>query len=460
MNLNDAKILNRYGLFKYQRRWLADSSRFKIALWARQTGKDFTAAAEAVIHSRLHPGATWIVLAAGERQALESIDKAKVWAEAFHIPISECTENFTPHPGIRPPGGPRTRLLSSQIKWANGARFIALPGKPETVRGYSANIILTEFAFHDDPEAIWRAIYPSISNPLRGGEKKLRIISTPNGLGNKFAELWHHGRDYSKHKVDIHEASRQGLELDVEELRRGLRDEQAWAQEYECEFADGAEVLLPYDLIESCESADAVETAEARELSARRDRNRPLFMGIDFGRKRHLTVAWILERKGGVLETREVLALKGLSTPEQVEALRPRVGLCQRVALDYTGGGIGLGDQLAREFSEYRRKERMHGKVELCAFTPALKAELYPRLRAAFERREVRIPISRAIREDLHGVQRWVSANGAITYRAADREDGHSDRATALALALRAASQPGSHGVTIIPARPRWRVRI
>src|SRR6476620_2558676 len=36
--------------------------------------------------------------------------------------------------------------------------------------------------------------YPSISNPLRGGQKKLRIISTPNGLSNKFADLWFAGR--------------------------------------------------------------------------------------------------------------------------------------------------------------------------------------------------------------------------------------------------------------------------
>ena len=29
------------------------------------------------------------------------------------------------------------------------------------------------------PEAIWRAIFPSVTNPLSGGPKKLRIITTP-----------------------------------------------------------------------------------------------------------------------------------------------------------------------------------------------------------------------------------------------------------------------------------------
>jgi len=43
------------------------------------------------------------------------------------------------------------------------------------------------------------------------------------------------------------------------------------------------------------------------------------------------------------------------------------------------------------------------------------------------------------IREDLHAIHRRVSAEGRVSYRAQDTPDGHADRATALALALRAA---------------------
>ena len=114
-----------------------------------------------------------------------------------------------------------------------------------------------------------------------------------------------------------------------------------------------------------------------------------------------------------------------------------------------------------------------HNKVELCQFTPALKAELFPRLRVAFEQRLLRIPISREIREDLHAIQRSVSQFGQISYRAPQSPDGHSDRTTALSLALRAAtSAPPSGGATTIwvpgrtadlrwiPRRPRgWRRR-
>jgi phage FluMu gp28-like protein len=80
----------------------------------------------------------------------------------------------------------------------------------------------------------------------------------------------------------------------------------------------------------------------------------------------------------------------------------------------------------------------MPGRIELCHFTPALKNELFPNLRAAFERGCLLIPSNNTIREDLHSIQKIVTPAGHIAFRATHTFDGHSDRATALALALRA----------------------
>lgn len=76
--------------------------------------------------------------------------------------------------------------------------------------------------------------------------------------------------------------------------------------------------------------------------------------------------------------------------------------------------------------------------MELCTFTAPFKEEIFIKLRAAFERRSVWIPRSTEIREDLHAMHRVVSPSGHITFRASRTADGHSDRCTALALALRA----------------------
>ena len=70
----------------------------------------------------------------------------------------------------------------------------------------------------------------------------------------------------------------------------------------------------------------------------------PVVLGIDFGRKRDLTVCWADAVQGGTLAlAKEVLALEKMPTPDQVEILRPRIRRATRVCLDYTGPGVGWG---------------------------------------------------------------------------------------------------------------------
>lgn len=430
------------GLFPYQQEWVLREARFKVALWARQTGKDYTATLEVVMDALLRPGSTWLILAAGERQAVESLAKAREWARQLAGPPGSAGSGR---------GADLVRASATELVFGNGSRVKALPANPDTVRGYSANLLLTEFAFHERQEEIWRAIFPTLSNPLSGGPKKLRIISTPNGRAGKFAELWHSAEGYYRSRVTIHEAIAEGLPLDAAGLEAGLGDATAWAQEYLCEFLEGGSVFLPLELIRDCESGAASESLGGPPVEVlSREVGRgggQFFAGIDFGRKHHLTVCWLLQRVGQELVTREVLRLPNMSTPEQVEALRPRLRHCQRVCLDYTGPGIGLGDLLAREFGRCVGRENDRGqmvlegsgRVELVPFTPGVKGQIFPRLRAAFEHRQLRIPASEVIREDLQQLQQTVTASGQFQYRALAGPNGHCDRTTALALALRAA---------------------
>lgn len=429
-------------LLGYQRDWCGDESRFKIGCWARQTGKSFSTAEETVKDS-LKRKTTWVALSAGERQALEWMRKAQEWAEAWKLAVAGIEE-------IR--DSAEALLKRAEMEFANGSRIIALPANPDTARGYSANLLLDEFAFHERPDDIWRAIYPSISNPLRG-TFKIRIVSTPNGLGNKFADLWKKAvrwtpdrpplgkGQWSAHLVDIETAVRRGLPIDLEELRAGLDDPDGWAQEYECQFIDGAAVLLPYEIIAGMENANAT-TAVGPEYWRTRG-GPPVDLGIDFGRKKNLTVCWALEDAHGYRLTREVLELANMSTVDQADILGIRIDRARRVALDYTGPGVGLGDLLVRKFGEWKPDAHKFGKVELCTFTPALKTEIFPKLRMIADRKMIGIPVSRVIREDLHSMQRTVSAQGRVTYAAPLIEDSHADRCTALALAVRAAEGLG-----------------
>jgi phage FluMu gp28-like protein len=419
-------------LLPYQAAWAEDEARFKIGLWSRQIGKSFTVAEEIVADSLLREKNLWVILSRGERQSLEMMEKVKDWTQAYSQAIADYREDRE---------APEALIKAAEVRWPNGSRCIALPANADTARGYSGNLALDEFAFHEDPDAIWRAIYPTITNPFKG-VKKVRVISTPNGLANKFADLWLKENTWSKHKVTIHDAIRMGLKVNADELRAGLDDPDGWSQEFECEFMDAAAVLLPYELIASCESAEATR-AIPPEFWQESGKERRLYMGVDFGRKRDLSVAWTCELVGDVLMTREVFEMAKTPTPEQIEHLRPRVAQCRRMCLDYTGGGIGLGDFLVKAFGEWKPEQDKFGKVELCNFSNSFKLEIMPRLKAKFESVKVRVPVSRTIREDLHAISRVVTQTGGVSYRAPHTEDGHADRCTALALCVRAAGTGG-----------------
>jgi phage FluMu gp28-like protein len=467
-------------LLPYQKEWAADKSRWKFGLMSRQVGKDFSAGYEGVsscVEADLRgQKVDWLIAAPSERQSLESLQKWKDWAEAFRISLIDEE--------IVREGGGESLLKAATITFRHGSRVIAVPGKPETVRGYSANVLMTEFAFFEDPDATWRAMLPSITNPLRGGVKKVRLITTPNGIGNKAQEIWAksyqtkeegrrkkeetggqedseghassftlHPSQWSCHFVDIYRAVKEGLPVNIEELRAAMDDAEGWAQEFECQFLDVQSTLLPYDLIAGCESVEASETAPAEFWNSAP--GLPLVMGLDFGRRRDLTVAWTLQRQGDVLATQEVLALEKMSTPEQVEHLRPRIKHIQRVCLDYTGPGVGLGDYLVKEFGLFDPEKHQWGKIELCSFSNTLKVEIFSKLRMAFEKRAVRVPVSRVIREDLHSVNRVTTSNGMMGYKAPHTADGHADRCTALALATRAGSYQVSSGAVYVFANTR-----
>lgn len=424
-------------LLEYQFASFHDRSRFKAELQARQTGKDFTGQGEIAEDCLNRDGTDWMVAAPSERQSVDSLDQGKIWAEAFGLAIKS-------YDLARESSNPQSLLKSAEIVYSNGSRVRAVPGKPDTVRGRSANIYLTEFDFFENPAATWRAILPSITNPLRGGLKKVRLKTTPNGKGSPMHRIMTKEDQlmkWSRRVVTIYQAVLMGLPVDIAQIREALDDPEGWSQEFECQFLDSSNVLLPYDIIALAESADATEFGDPAFWDQRS--GNPVVLGIDFGRTNDPTVSYALERVGDIWWTREVLAERGISTPDQETMLTKRIQRASRVCFDYTGPGIGLGDYLVKTHGEWNPEQHKFGKIELCTFTAGFKREIFPRLRRAFEApTKVRIPISIAVREDLHAMKQIVR-NGEYSYAAPRTAEGHSDRCTGLALAWRAAGTGG-----------------
>lgn len=413
-------------LYPYQQRWLNDDSRFKVAMFARQTGKTFTTTLEIVLDCLKAEAqgerTRWVILSRGERQAKEAINEGvKRHLEAIGV-LCEVQEV---------PFSPTVNAL--EVIFPNGSKITALPANPDTARGFSANVFLDEFAFHQDSREIWKALFPVISAGW-----KLRVVSTPNGKGNKFYELMTDSKNqsWSRHITDIYQAVKDGLPRNVDELKAGLNDEDAWAQEFELKWLDEASSWLSYDLI------DQVEDPAAGKPELYEKGN--VFVGMDIAVRGDLTVIYVLECVGDVLWTREIITLKRTKLRHQLDALagvfnRYNVVRCY---LDQTG----MGEKMVED-AQYQHGSRVQGVV----FNIATKLNLATIGKEAFEDRKIRIPQGdQALREDLHKLKKITGATGTPRFVAESDNQGHADRTWACFLALTAYKDGESNSIPVI----------
>ncbi|HXJ95031.1 MAG TPA: terminase family protein [Terriglobia bacterium] len=164
-----------FGLRAYQMRWVADPARFAIAVKSAQIGYSTATAAWAVDRCLSIPRRNVIFLSRSERQALELGEKAKAWVDGFR----GIAASWSPNHAFA-----GTSVLQHEIRFGNGSRIIVLAANPDTARGYTGDVVLDEFAFHKDSQAIFTAVYRQVSLGFA-----MRILSTPNGQQGKFYEL-------------------------------------------------------------------------------------------------------------------------------------------------------------------------------------------------------------------------------------------------------------------------------
>ncbi|WP_419657700.1 terminase large subunit domain-containing protein [Desulfosarcina variabilis] len=407
--------------YPYQRRWISEKARFKIGMFARQTGKTFGTTFEVAEDCQLadlDAGRTrWVILSRGERQAKEAMEEGvKRHAQALGSIVRAYEQEYRTN---------EATYRAMEVEYPNGSRITALPANPDTARGFSANVFLDEFAFHQDSRKIWTALFPVISAGW-----KLRVVSTPNGKGNKFYDLMT-GDDkiWYRQTCDIYQAVADGLPRNIEELRIGIADDDAWEQEYELKWLDEASAWLSFELISSCEH-DQAGDPDAYQGG-------PVYVGVDIGARNDLFVIVVLEQIGDVLWTREIIARRRIKFAEQ-EMLLDDVFLRYRVVrccMDQTGMGEKPVEDAQRKHGEYR--------VEGVLFTVANKITLATRGKETFEDRRIRIPMGDvALRADLHKLQRVTGPTGTPRFVAESDSAGHADRTWACFLAVNASAVP------------------
>lgn len=425
-------------LYPYQRAWLNDPARFAVGMFARQTGKTWTTTLGIVldcVQAELEgKRSRWVILSRGERQASEAMEAG------IKLHLAAIGAVFEAHDYEWEPG-----IKALEVALPGGSRITALPASADTARGFSANVMLDEFAFHKDSRAIWKALFPVISAGW-----KIRVVSTPNGKGNKFYELMTDvglAEVWSRHTVDIYQAVADGLPRNIDELRAGINDADAWAQEFELRWLDEASAWLDFDLIDGCEHAGA-GSPEAYQGG-------PCFVGVDIAARNDLFVIAVLEAVGDVLWVRELIVRRRISFAEQ-DALLDQVMQTYRVvrvAMDQTG----MGEKPVED------AQRRHGalRVEGVLFSPARKLDMATALKERMQDRKLRLPQGdTALRADLHAIKKQVGATGIPRLIADGETDGHADRFWGLALAC-AAGADGHQSIEFQTlGRPRASTRM
>lgn len=446
----------------YQREVFADRSTGILLMpWGRQVGKSFTLGAFAVDRLLTRPGRLVTILSNSRDNGAElNLKCGDVCSKLSAAYGAEYRQEDLSTDLTYENMNMETRItLSGQT-----GRIKVLAANPRTARGFSGDLILDEFDWQEDQRGIWEAAEPILSsNP----DYLCRIASTLNGRRMMW-EMWHSGI-YKVIAIRRSDAWRQGLkiyhpvtrvEITPDQARELALDKRAYDQNYENIPGDTTSCLLTHELISAAERDGVGAVCEGQWSPAAQDfclgAKGDLFVGVDVGRRRDLTVIAAVEKVGQSCILRALLRLRDTRLPDQQRHLEwiLRMPKFRRACIDMTGIGLGLVEYTQEKFGTWRIQGINFAssvpitaviaaegrKQETVRITEAMATELLK----VYEDKRIQQPSDVILRDDLRKPEKVVSPSGRVSIAATrDDESGHADHFWALALAIRAAS-PGS----------------
>lgn len=465
--------------------------------WSRQIGKSFTLASWAVDRLLTRPGRLVTVLSNSRDNGAEFLQKCTEVCRLMGLAEEQVTSANVGDANVFVAEDQSADLSYEAMRMelritlrdpADGTlrtgRIKVLAANPRTARGFSGDLILDEFAFHEDSQAIWEAAEPILSsNP----DFLCRIASTGNGRHNMFYQMasgdgpydgtpFDSASGFKVSRVSRTEAWKQGVKVYDPKTREPITpheaesrslDKRAYRQNYECEFADENSALLTHALVGAAERSIITIDRQAwtpaalgRMYRAEND----LYVGADFGRHRDRSSVPVAEKVGRVLRVIAWLRMEGMRLPAQQEQLEVvmKMPRFRGFAGDATGIGLGICENLEDQFGA-RIEGVNFGTTE--PVTDRIVAEGRKRLTARvteimatdlvaqFEDRTIEIPVDQELRDSLRKPEKIVSPGGRVSIAAERDGADHADDFWGLALLVRAATR--DRGPAFIASTPR-----
>jgi len=428
--------------------------------WSRQIGKSFTLAAWAVDRLLTRPGRLVTVLSNskdnGAEFALKAIEICNMLGVAKKDIGYEATDDFVDYEDMK-------FEVKVHVKGKVG-RIKVLSASPRTARGFTGDLILDEFAFHENSAAIWDAAEPILSaNP----DFLCRVASTGNGTNNMFYRMATEGV-YKVSRVRRSDAWKMGVKIydaktrkpiTPNEAREQAMDKASYDQNYECAFASESGSLLTNAMINEAKAltdgeiyTDAVPVEALRRLDEAAKRGNSVYGGWDVACSKDYSVLSFFERNGDSLCGVFVLRIRGMRLPDQERAAAPVLAhaAVKDVCVDETGIGLGLVQHLEEDYegkihgvnfatseeageewnADGKRRRRMARVTEIMA----------TELVEVHEDHRISYPVDGVMREDLRKPRKVTSARGRVSIAAESTRTGHADHFWSIALAVRAAA--------------------
>lgn len=226
--LDPVLVLQRMGMEAdpWQARLLRSDAKRILLNIHRQAGKSTITGAVAAHTAVYEPNSLILLLSSALRQSQELFRKT---LDAYHVM------------GGTVPADAETAL---RLELANGSRIISLPGKEETIRGYSGVRLLLVDEAARVSDRLYMAIRPMLA--VSGG--RLIALSTPFGKRGWFHEAWESSQDWERYEVPVTQCPRISPKfLQEEREAMGIMYE----QEYMCRFLQPEGALFDYQSIEA-----------------------------------------------------------------------------------------------------------------------------------------------------------------------------------------------------------------
>lgn len=432
----------------YQLRYLEDTSIFKIVEKSRRIGFTYVQSYEDTREAAMGKWDVWFS-SADESAAKEYIQYVEQWAKVLNLAATSLGEVVI---------NKAKDIKALSVEFASGKRINALSSNPKAFRSKGGKVVLDEFAFHEQGRALWKA-----ATPARLWGFPIRVLSTHNGKSGMYYNLVDAAR-LGKNKASLHTITlmdaiddglvskilkRNATEAEVkgfiDECRSIAGDEDSFLEEFMCVPVDENSAFMPYDLIAKVEVDPETLLWPAGQFG---DVAGDLFLGMDIGRRKDLSVIWVIEKIGPVLLTRARVLMEKTRFRTQRETLyyylrHPRL---RRACIDETGIGMQLAEEAQEDFGKH--------KVEPITFTNIIKREMAFGLKKEVEETRFFIPSSPATREDWHSVKRTVTVAGNERFEGGN-EAGHADEFWAAALANHAADGWGGPVTESVGSRSR-----